>query len=76
MTLAGAGDPLTSATSLHAVLDVVEQMIVDNKVNEGGDAVQKFYFVLYKPDEVELVKLRSEADTDTNFDAFAALGLS
>lgn len=62
-------------TSLHAVLDVVEQLAVEAKLNEGGDALQRFYYELYKPDEREVKKQIQEADTDTDFDAFAALGM-
>lgn len=61
--------------TLHAVLDVVEQMIVDAKLNEGGDALQRFYFELYRPDEQEVRKAIETADTDSDFDAFASLGL-
>lgn len=57
------------------MLDVVEQMIVDAKVNEGGDAVQKFYFALYRPEPEEIARTIKTADTDTDFDAFAALGM-
>lgn len=62
--------------TLHAVLDVVEQMIVDAKLNEGGDALQRFYFELYRPDEQEVRKAIETADTDSDFDAFASLGLN
>lgn len=61
--------------SLHAVLDIVEQLAVEAKLNEGGDALQRFYYELYKPDEREVKKQIAEADTDTDFDAFAALGM-
>jgi hypothetical protein len=50
-------------------------MAIEAKVNEGGDALQKFYFELYKPDEAEVKKQIATADTDTDFDAFAALGM-
>lgn len=69
------GSPLTSLTSMHAVLDVVEQLAIEAKVNEGGDALQRFYYELYKPDEFEVKKAIQTADTDTDFDAFAALGM-
>lgn len=62
-------------TSVHAVLDVVEQLAVEGKANEGGDALQRFYYDLYKPDAVEVRKQIQEADTDSDFDAFAALGM-
>ncbi len=57
------------------MLDVVEQLAVEGKVNEGGDALQRFYYELYKPDEQEVKRQIAEADTDTDFDAFAALGM-
>lgn len=69
------GNPLESLPSLHAVLDVVEQLAIEAKANEGGDAVQRFFYELYKPDEHEVKKLIQETDTDADFDAFAALGL-
>jgi hypothetical protein len=60
---------------MHAILDVVEQLAVESKANEGGDALQRFYYELYKPDEREVKRAIAEADTDTDFDAFAALGM-
>lgn len=60
---------------MHAVLDVIEHLAVEAKVNEGGDALQKFYYELYKPDPYEVKKAIEEADTDSDFDAFAALGM-
>jgi len=60
---------------MHAVLDIVEQLAVEAKLNEGGDALQRFYYELYKPDEREVKKQIAEADTDTDFDSFAALGM-
>lgn len=53
----------------------MEQLAVEAKINEGGDALQRFYYELYKPDEREVRKAIAEADTDTDFDAFAALGM-
>jgi hypothetical protein len=61
---------------MHAVLDVVEQLAIEAKANEGGDAVQRFYYELYKPDPTEVKKLIQELDTEDEFDAFAALGMS
>lgn len=60
---------------MHAVLDVVEQLAVEAKVNEGGDALQRFYYELYKPDATEIKKQIAQTDTDADFDAFAALGM-
>lgn len=48
---------------------------MDSKLNEGGDALQRFYYELYKPDEHEVKKQIQTADTDSDFDAFAALGM-
>jgi hypothetical protein len=50
-------------------------MAIEGKVNEGGDALQRFYFELYKPDEVEVKRKIEQEDTDSDFDAFAALGM-
>lgn len=75
LALGGLPQPLAALTSLHAVLDVVEQLAVESKVNEGGDALQRFYYELYRPDEREVKKAIAEADTDADFDAFAALGM-
>ena len=60
---------------MHAVLDIVEQLAIEAKVNEGGDALQRFYYELYKPDEFEVKKKIAQEDTDSDFDAFAALGM-
>lgn len=64
---------------MHAVLDIVEHMAVEAKVNEGGDALQRFYYELYKPDDFEVKKKIEEAKqstaVDDDFDAFAALGM-
>jgi hypothetical protein len=59
---------------MHAVLDVIEHIAIEAKVNEGGDALQKFYFDLYKPDQQEMKQLIEKEDTDSGFDAFASLG--
>lgn len=71
----GVAEPLEQLPTMHAVLDVVEAMAVEGKANEGGDAVQRFYFELYRPDEHEVRKAIETADTDAEFDAFAAQGL-
>lgn len=76
LALAGIASPLNDLTSLYAVLDVVEQLAVEAKVNEGGDALQRFYYELYKPDAVEMKRQMAEVDTDDAFDAFAALGMT
>jgi len=75
LALGGLPSPLTALTSMHTVLDVVEHLAVESKANEGGDALQRFYYELYKPDATEVKKAIAEADTDTDFDAFAALGM-
>lgn len=75
LALAGLPTPLQSLPSLHVVLDVVEQLAVEAKINQGGDALERFYYELYKPDVVEVRRQIREADTDTDFDAFAALGM-
>lgn len=69
------GNPLQTLTTMHAVLDIVEQLAIEAKVNEGGDALQRFYYELYKPDEFEVKKKIAQEDTDSDFDAFAALGM-
>ena len=74
LALSGIPDPLRSLASLHSLLDVVEQLAVESKSAEGGDALERFYYELYRPDEQEVKKLIQE-DTDSGFDAFAALGM-
>ena len=54
----------------------MEQLAVEAKVNEGGDALQRFFYELYKPDPHEVKKLVETTDTDSDFDAFAKLGMS
>lgn len=71
----GVTDPLRQLPTLHSLLDVVEMMAVEGKVNEGGDALERFYYELYKPDPTEVRKMIETADTDTDFDALAALGM-
>lgn len=68
-------EPLKALPSLHALLDVVEQIATEAKAAEGGDALQRFFYELYKPDSTEVRKAIAQADTDTDFDSFAALGL-
>lgn len=75
LALGGVPRPLEELPSLHAVLDVVEHIALEAKAHEGEDGVQRLLFELYKPDEYEAKKLMETADTDTGFDAFAALGL-
>lgn len=69
------GKPFEALSSLHALLDVVEDIALNAKADEGGDALQRFIYELYKPDETEVRKAIETADTDTDFDAFASLGL-
>lgn len=66
---------MQSLPTLHAVLDVVEHLAVESKVNEGGDALQRFYYELYKPDPTQVKKMIETEDTDDAFDAFAAMGV-
>lgn len=61
--------------NLHHLLDFIEKMAVEAKVNEGGDALQRFYFDLYKPEADEVKAKMETEDTDTDFDSFAALGM-
>lgn len=72
---AGVADPLRDIPTLHQLLDVVEAMAVEAKSIDGQDAVERFYFELYKPEPTEVRKQIETADTDTDFDAFAALGM-
>lgn len=50
-------------------------MAIEAKSHEGGDALERFYYEMYRPEDSEVKKLIAEADTDTSFDAFAALGM-
>lgn len=61
--------------SVHELLDIIEFMAAESKASEGGDALQRFYYELYKPDEHEVKRAIETVDTDTDFDAFAALGM-
>lgn len=56
---------------MHAVLDVTEHLVIEGKSNEGGDAVQRFFFDLYKPELGEKPLGFDEEDTLASFDAFA-----
>lgn len=75
LVLGGLGDPLRAIGSLPALLDVVEHLVTEAKANQGGDALQHLYFELYRPDAEEVKRRIAEEDTDTDFDAFAALGM-
>lgn len=50
-------------------------MAVEAKASAGGDEVERFFFELYKPEEDEVRRMIETADTDDDFDAFAALGM-
>ena len=75
MAAGGIADPLYSLKSLHQILDVMEQMAIEGKANEGGDALQRFFYELYKPDEFEVKRKIAEENTDDAFDQIAALGM-
>lgn len=69
--LAGITDPLNDLPDMHAVIDVVEALVIEGKANEGGDAVQRFFFDLYKPEAGEKPAGFDEDDQMAAFDAFA-----
>lgn len=46
--------------------------MVENAANAGGDALEKLYFEIYRPDDIEVREKITTEDTDTAFDAFAA----
>lgn len=75
LSSAGIADPLTQIPTLHQLLDVVEMMAVESHAQEGTDAVQRFYYELYKPEPQEVRRQIETVDTDDDFDAFAALGM-
>lgn len=75
LAMGGVHDPLHQLSSLHALLDVVENMAMESKSGEGAGAIQHLFYDLYKPDEQEVQKLRETVDTDGDFDAFAAIGM-
>lgn len=75
LAMSGLHDPLHQLPTLHALIDIVESMAAESKANEGGDALQRFWFEVYKPTETEVRKKIETEDTDTDFDQFAALGM-
>lgn len=75
LALGGIHSPLHVLHSAHDILDVVEFMAIEAKSSEGGDALQRFYYELYKPDDFEVKQAIASTDTDADFDAFAALGM-
>lgn len=75
LALAGIPEPLTQFPTIHGLLDVIEQLAVEGKGRESREAVERFYFDLYRPEPETLRKEIESADTDADFDAFAALGM-
>lgn len=71
LMMSGMTDPLAQLPDLHAVLDIAEAFIIESKANEGGDAVQRFLFDLYKPDTGEEPDGFDGDDQMAAFDAFA-----
>lgn len=75
LMLAGVADPLRQLPDLHAVLDIAENVILEGKANEGGDALQRYLFQTYKPEMGETPRGFEEEDQLSAFDAFGgALG--
>lgn len=69
--LAGVADPLRQLPDLHAVLDIAENVIMEGKANEGGDALQRYLFQTYKPEMGEKPQGFDEDDQLDSFGAFA-----
>ena len=69
----GITDPLRHFPTMHALLDVVESMAVEGKLEEGPDALQRFYFELYKPEPEKMAEQFTAEDTESSFDAFTAM---
>lgn len=69
----GITDPLRHFPTMHGLLDIVETMAVEAKAEEGPDAVQRFYFELYKPEPEEMGQQFKPEDTEDSFAAFAAM---
>lgn len=75
LMLAGVADPLRQLPDLHAVLDIAENVILEGKANEGGDALQRYLFQTYKPEIGEKPQGFDDEDQLAAFDAFGgALG--
>lgn len=70
-------DPLRELPTLHVLLDVVENRVLESKSAEGGDAVQKYYYETYRPDPEEMAEtIRRELESgsaEQDFDAFAKM---
>ena len=60
----GVYDPLRHFPTMHALLDVVETMAIEAKAEEGADAVQRFYFELYKPEPDKMGEQFRAEDTE------------
>lgn len=71
LMLAGVADPLRQLPDLHAVLDIAENVIMEGKANEGGDALQRYLFQTYKPEMGEKPQGFDEDDQLDSFSAFA-----
>ena len=69
LMLAGVADPLRQLPDLHAVLDIAENVIMEGKANEGGDALQRYLFQTYKP---EMGEKPQGFDKDDQLDSFSA----
>lgn len=71
LMLAGIADPLAQLPDLHALLDIAENVILEGKANEGGDALQRYLFQTYKPEIGEKPVGFEEEDQLAAFGAFA-----
>lgn len=73
LALAGVPNPLGSFPVVHALLDVIEAMVVESAQNKG--AVERFYFDIYRPPPEVIEEMKKAPEADSSFDDFAALGL-
>jgi hypothetical protein len=69
----GITDPLRHFPTMHGLLDIVESMALEGKAEEGPDAIQRFYFELYKPEPDKVAEQFKPEDTEDSFAAFAAM---
>lgn len=75
LMLAGMADPLRQLPDIHALLDITENVIMEGKANEGGDALERWLFQTYKPEVGQKPQGFEEEDQLAAFDAFGgALG--
>lgn len=67
LALAGLHDPLRQLPSLHAALDVIEQMATENADEKHLDSL---YASLYRPDPHDQQEGFDAGEMEDSFDAF------